>query len=246
MVLNEHAIETHELTRKFGKFTAVDSVSFTVERGEVFGFLGANGAGKSTTIRMLTGILLPTSGSATVAGYQVVNDQDKVRRNIGYMSQRFSLYNDMTVEENLSFYAGVYGMSSSEIQIIRAELYGSLGLGDIRHRLAGSLPVGWKQRTSLACAIQHDPDILFLDEPTGGVDPANRRAFWNLIYDLSDKGVTIFVTTHYMDEAEYCGRISIMHNGRILAMGSPAELKETTGLSTIEDIFVSYIRESNA
>ena len=240
---NEYAIETHKLTKKFGDFTAVDSVSFTVRRGEVFGFLGANGAGKSTTIRMLTGILLPSSGSASVAGYHIVTQQEKVRSTIGYMSQHFSLYNDMTVEENLTFYGGVYGMSSMELQKKQESLYSKLGLGDIRHRLAGSLPLGWKQRTSLACAIQHNPDILFLDEPTGGVDPASRREFWNLIYDLSDSGVTVFVTTHYMDEAEYCERISIMHEGRILVIGSPTELKESSGMNTIEDVFVAYIKK---
>ena len=241
-MINDYTIETHELTKKFGSFTAVDSVSFSVRRGEVFGFLGANGAGKSTTIRMLNGILLPSSGSAEVAGYNIVTQQEDVRKKIGYMSQRFSLYNDLTVEENLTFYGGVYGMSSVELRREQETLYEKLGLGDIRDRQAGSLPLGWKQRTSLACAIQHNPDILFLDEPTGGVDPASRRSFWNIIYDLSDNGVTIFVTTHYMDEAEYCGRISIMHTGRILVMGSPTELKESSGMGTIEDIFVSYIK----
>jgi len=242
----ENAIETHELTRKFGGFTAVDRVTFTVRRGEVFGFLGANGAGKSTTIRMLTGILLPSAGYATVAGHDILREREEVRRTIGYMSQRFSLYNDLTVEENLWFYGGVYGMSDSELRDERKNLYEKLGLGGIRHRLVRSLPLGWKQRTSLACAIQHKPLILFLDEPTGGVDPASRRAFWNLIYGLSDEGVTIFVTTHYMDEVEYCGRISIMHDGRILAIGSPSELKERTGLSTIEEIFINYIHTSHA
>jgi len=241
-MINDYAIETHELTKKFGGFTAVDSVSFSVRRGEVFGFLGANGAGKSTTIRMLNGILLPSSGSAEVAGYNIVTQQEDVRKKIGYMSQRFSLYNDLTVEENLTFYGGVYGMSSVELRREQETLYEKLGLGDIRDRQAGSLPLGWKQRTSLACAIQHNPDILFLDEPTGGVDPASRRSFWNIIYDLSDNGVTIFVTTHYMDEAEYCGRISIMHTGKILVVGSPTELKESNGMDTIEDIFVSYIK----
>ena len=242
----ENTIETHELTRKFGGFTAVNRVTFTVGRGEVFGFLGANGAGKSTTIRMLTGILLPSAGSATVAGHDILREREKVRRTIGYMSQLFSLYNDLTVEENLRFYGGVYGMSDRDLREERKKLYDKLELGEIRHRLVGSLPLGWKQRTSLACAIQHKPRILFLDEPTGGVDPASRREFWNLIYGLSDAGVTIFVTTHYMDEAEYCGRISIMHDGRILAMGSPSELKQRTGLSTIEEIFVNYIHTSHA
>lgn len=238
---NEHAIEVRELSRKFGDFVAVDRVSFEVKRGEVFGFLGANGAGKSTTIRMLTGILLPTSGAGTVAGFDIVRQQEKVRRNIGYMSQRFSLYEDMTVEENLSFYGGVYGMEPKAAKTARERLYERLGLGDIRNRLTASLPLGWKQRTSLACAIQHEPGVIFLDEPTGGVDPISRRAFWDLIYDLSEQGVTVFVTTHYMDEAEYCGRISIMHAGHILALGSPTELKREFALPTMEDIFVHLV-----
>jgi len=238
------AIETRNLTKTFGGFTAVDAVSFTVDRGEVFGFLGANGAGKSTTIRMLTGILRPTSGEGTVAGFDIFSQQERIRRRIGYMSQRFSLYEDMTVSENLAFYGGVYGLGRDDIRRARERLYDELSLGDIGNRLTGSLPIGWKQRTSLACAIQHDPEILFLDEPTGGVDPANRRSFWNIIYDLSESGVTVFVTTHYMDEAEYCGRISIMHAGTILAMGSPHELKKHAGLGTVEEVFVSLIEDA--
>ncbi len=238
---DEQAIEVRELSRKFGDFVAVDRVSFAVERGEVFGFLGANGAGKSTTIRILTGILLPSSGSGTVAGYDIIRQQEMVRRNIGYMSQRFSLYEDMTVEENLSFYGGVYGMDPKAAKSARERLYERLGLGDIRGRLTASLPLGWKQRTSLACAIQHGPRVIFLDEPTGGVDPISRRAFWDLIYDLSEQGITVFVTTHYMDEAEYCGRISIMHAGRILALGSPTELKREYGMQTVEDVFIHLV-----
>jgi len=243
--MRKETIETYDLTRKFGNFTAVDGVTFSVRRGEVFGFLGPNGAGKSTTIRMLNGILLPTSGSAFVAGYHIVTEQEKIRRTIGYMSQRFSLYNDMTVEENLSFYGGIYGMTSQELKEEQDILYKRLRLGNIRHRLVGALPLGWKQRTSLACAIQHKPEILFLDEPTAGVDPSNRQAFWELIYDLSENGVTIFVTTHYMDEAEYCGRISIMHAGRIIATGNSTELKESSGMDTIENVFVSYIKRES-
>ncbi len=244
----ETAIEAKDLTRKFGDFTAVDNVSFSVEKGEVFGFLGANGAGKSTTIRMLTGILLPTSGGAAVAGYDITRQQEQVRGHIGYMSQHFSLYEDLTVEENLVFYGGLYGMSRTAMKEAREKLYGVLGLGDLRNRLTGSLPLGWKQRAALACAIQHGPEIIFLDEPTGGVDPVSRRSFWNEIYDLADQGVTVFVTTHYMDEAEYCGRISIMNDGKILTIGSPTELKtsfdklRTNGkLPSIEDVFVSLI-----
>lgn len=237
----DHAIDVRDLSRWFGSFPAVDHVSFSVDRGEVFGFLGANGAGKSTTIRMLTGILLPSGGGGTVAGYDIIREQGSIRRNIGYMSQKFSLYEDLTVEENLAFYAGVYGMSKKDAKMARDSLYNRLGLGGIRNRLTATLPLGWKQRTSLACAIQHGPSILFLDEPTGGVDPINRRAFWDLIYDLSEEGVTVFVTTHYMDEAEYCGRISIMHAGVILAMGSPSELKHEYELPTIEDVFVRLV-----
>lgn len=235
---HNYAIETQGITKKFGDFSAVEDVTFTVSRGEVFGFLGANGAGKTTTIRMLTGILLPSGGAGFVAGFNVMTEQELVRKNIGYMSQNFSLYHDLTVQENLKFFAAMYGMSKNDMLSSREKLYDKLGLGDIRNRLTGSLPLGWKQKAALACAIQHQPDILFLDEPTGGVDPASRRAFWDTIYDLSDQGVTIFVTTHYMDEAEYCGRISIMYAGRILTIGSPGELKEQYEKETIEDVFI--------
>ena len=237
----ETVIEARDLTKKFGDFTAVDRVTFSVYRGEVFGFLGANGAGKSTTIRMLTGILLPSGGQATVAGFDIARQQENVRLHIGYMSQHFSLYEDLTVEENLTFFGGLYNVSRPAMREARENLYRSLGLGDLRNRLTGSLPLGWKQRAALACAIQHNPEIIFLDEPTGGVDPVSRRSFWNLIYDLADRGVTIFVTTHYMDEAEYCGRISIMNDGRILTIGSPTELKTSYSLPTIEDVFVYLI-----
>ncbi|MBN1294102.1 MAG: ABC transporter ATP-binding protein [Candidatus Latescibacteria bacterium] len=241
---NGNVIEAQNLTRKFGNFTAVDSVTFSVGKGEVFGFLGANGAGKSTTIRMLTGILTPTGGKGSVAGFDIIREQEKIRRNIGYMSQKFSLYEDLTVEENLAFYGGIYGMSSKEMSSARKRLYERLNMGDIRRRLAGSIPLGWKQRTSLACAIQHNPRILFLDEPTGGVDPLSRRAFWDIIYDLSESGITVFVTTHYMDEAEYCGRISIMHAGKIITIGNPTVLKKEYRKKTIEDVFIYLV--SNA
>ncbi|MFC1607125.1 ABC transporter ATP-binding protein [Candidatus Latescibacterota bacterium] len=242
---NDQAIETHDLSRKFGRFTAVDRVNISVARGEVFGFLGANGAGKSTTIRMLIGLLTPTGGTARVAGYDVSTEKEKIRRNIGYMSQKFSLYEDLTVEENLAFYGGVYGMNRQEQRSAREYLYQRLGMGDMRDRLVSSIPLGWKQRTSLACATQHNPRVIFLDEPTGGVDPVSRRQFWDIIYDLSEQGVTVFVTTHYMDEAEYCGRISIMHAGRIMTIGSPTELKTTYNLDTIEDVFVTLVRETD-
>lgn len=238
---NKFAIESKNLRKTFGDFIAVDNVSFTVDYGEVFGFLGANGAGKSTTIRMLTGILEPSGGSASVAGFDIKKDPEKVRRNIGYMSQNFSLYKDLTVEENLVFYGGLYGMSKKEMTEAREKLYDKLGLGDIRNRITGSLPLGWKQKAAIAGAIQHSPRIIFLDEPTGGVDPVSRRDFWDIIYELSDSGITVFVTTHYMDEAEYCGRISIMYAGSILTMGSPTELKQKYNMNTIEDVFVSLV-----
>ena len=242
---SDYAIEVQGLTKNFGEFTAVRNVTFNVERGEVFGFLGANGAGKTTTIRMLTGILTPSGGKALVAGYDIATDQEVVRKNIGYMSQNFSLYEDLTVVENLIFYGGLYGMSRNEMAEEREVLYSRLNLGDIRNRLTGALPLGWKQRVSLACAIQHKPKILFLDEPTGGVDPVSRRAFWDNIYELSEQGVTVFVTTHYMDEAEYCGSISIMYDGRILVIGSPTELKNNYGKDTIEDVFVSVVGDND-
>ena len=238
------AISAENLSRKFGDFTAVNDISFAVERGEVFGFLGANGAGKSTTIRMLIGLLAPSGGIGMVGGYDISKEPEKVRRSIGYMSQKFSLYEDMTVEENLIFYGGVYGMSSKEMGEARERLYTRLEIGDFRGRLVGSIPLGWKQRTSLACAVQHNPGILFLDEPTGGVDPVRRRDFWDIIYDLSEKGVTVFVTTHYMDEAEYCGRVSIMHSGTILTIGSPSELKNLYGMESLEDVFVTLVRKA--
>jgi len=243
---SEYSIEVHDLTKYFGDFTAVKDVTFAVEQGEVFGFLGPNGAGKSTTIRMLTGILTPSEGKAFVAGYDVATDQEIVRKNIGYMSQNFSLYEDLTVEENLIFYGGLYGMSRDEMSKRRETLYSRLYLGEFCNRLTGDLPLGWKQRASLACAIQHKPKILFLDEPTGGVDPISRRAFWDNIYDLSEQGMTVFVTTHYMDEAEYCNRISIMYAGRILIVGSPTELKNKYGLDTVEEVFISLVRDSDA
>jgi len=243
---NDYAIETAGLTKRFGDFTAVDRVSFTVGRGEVFGFLGANGAGKSTTIRMLTGILMPTDGAAFISGIDITRHPESARRLIGYMSQNFSLYEKLTVEENMIFYGGLYGMNPNAMKEARAALYEKLDLGGIRNRLTGSLPLGWKQRTALACAIQHNPEVLFLDEPTGGVDPISRRAFWNIIYDLSERNVTVLVTTHYMDEAEYCGRISIMYAGRILIAGSPSELKKRYGKKTVEDVFVSLIGNNHA
>lgn len=222
------SIDVRELTRRFGAFTAVDAVSFSVRRGAIFGFLGANGAGKSTTIRMLCGILEPTSGAASVAGRDVGREPERVKSAIGYMSQKFSLYEDLTVEENLAFFGGVYGLSR---RTVRERLPGMIDLAGLRGRgraLARELAGGWRQRLALGCALLHRPEIVFLDEPTGGVDPVSRRSFWELINRLSDEGVTVFVTTHYLDEAEYCHDIRLIHAGRIVGAGSPLELKETS------------------
>ncbi len=219
----ETIIQTQALTKRFGDFTAVDGVTFEVHAGEVLGYLGPNGSGKTTTIRMLLGLLLPTEGSARVLGYDVVKDSEAIRERVGYMSQKFALYDELTAWENLEFYAGVYGVRD------RAHIEGTLarlGLGDLQNEWAGDLPVGWRQRLALATAIVHRPQLLFLDEPTSGVDPTARRDFWDLIYEFVEEGVTAFVTTHYMDEAEYCGRVGIMSAGHLLAMGTPSELKE--------------------
>ncbi|MGA9116204.1 MAG: ABC transporter ATP-binding protein [Bacteroidota bacterium] len=219
------AIRVRDLTRKFGDFTAVDAVSFSVGAGEIFGFLGANGAGKSTTIRMLCGLLQPTSGTARVGGYDINSQTEAVKRTIGYMSQRFSLYDDLTVEENIRFFGGVYGLSSSRIRERMEWVLGMAGLEGREKSLAGILAGGWKQRLALGCAVLHAPPILFLDEPTGGVDPIARRAFWDLIQELAGQGVSVLVTTHFLDEAEYCNRIILINAGRIIAGGSPSELK---------------------
>jgi len=216
-------IQTQALTKRFGDFTAVDGVTFEVCAGEVLGYLGPNGSGKTTTIRMLLGLLLPTEGSAQVLGYDIVRDSEAIRERVGYMSQKFALYDELTVWENLEFYAGVYGVREREH--IEGTL-GRLGLGELKGEWAGDLPVGWRQRLALATAIVHRPQLLFLDEPTSGVDPTARRDFWDLIYEFVSEGVTAFVTTHYMDEAEYCGRVGIMSAGRLLAMGTPSKLKE--------------------
>ncbi|MDZ7331372.1 MAG: ABC transporter ATP-binding protein [candidate division KSB1 bacterium] len=238
----EISVTVEQLTRTFGSFVAVDHISFQVYRGEIFGFLGANGAGKTTTIRMLCGLLLPTSGSAVVAGYDIYRQADQIKQNIGYMSQKFSLYEDLTVAENLEFYAGIYGLGRSQQKAAQSQLIASIGLGEHLHKLTRDIPLGWKQRLALSCAVMHRPQILFLDEPTGGVDPISRRSFWSLIYDLASEGITIFVTTHYMDEAEYCNRLSIMHDGKIIAIGSPEQLKERYHQATIEDVFINLVR----
>jgi ABC-2 type transport system ATP-binding protein len=219
------AVETEDLVKTFGSFTAVDHVSLKVKTGEIFGFLGPNGAGKSTTIRMLCGILMPTAGKGRVGGFDIFKEAEKIKQNIGYMSQKFSLYEDLTVEENIDFYSGIYGIPR-EIKKRRKEWALQMaGLTGRRESLTSTLAGGWKQRLALGCAILHEPAILFLDEPTSGVDPLSRRRFWDLIYELAGKGVTIFVTTHYMDEAEYCGRLALIYRGRVIALGTPAELK---------------------
>jgi drug efflux transport system ATP-binding protein len=223
------AVMLENLVKRFGNFVAVDQVSLQVPRGEIFGFLGPNGAGKSTTIRILCGLLAPTSGRATVGGYDVATQPEEIRRNIGYMSQKFSLYDDLSVEENIEFFGGVYGVKPAKLAARRDYVLAMAGLEDRRTSMTRLLSGGWKQRLALGCAILHEPPILFLDEPTSGVDPIARRNFWDLIYQLSAAGHTIFVTTHYMDEAEYCHRIALMYGGRVIALGSPAELKQSLG-----------------
>jgi drug efflux transport system ATP-binding protein len=220
-----NSIEVFDLTKKFGKFTSVDDISFEVKEGEVFGFLGSNGAGKSTTIKMLCGILEPTSGDAKVGGYSITNEPDSVKRNIGYMSQKFSLYSDLTVDENINFFGGVYGLEGSVLDERKEWVLRIAGLENREKTLTSSLSVGYKQRLALGCAVIHEPKIVFLDEPTGGVDPISRRKFWDLITELSDKGTTVFVTTHYLDEAEFCNRIILINAGKLIAAGSPKELK---------------------
>jgi ABC-2 type transport system ATP-binding protein len=239
----QYSVKVEEISRRFGDFVAVDRVSFAVHDGEIFGFLGANGAGKTTTIRMLCGLLLPTSGKAWVEGLDIYTETDKIKESIGYMSQKFSLYDDLTVRENLEFYGGIYGLSREQLKQTIASAIADTDLGRHLDQLTRDIPAGWKQRLALTCAILHHPKILFLDEPTGGVDPISRREFWGLIYELAEKGTTVFVTTHYMDEAEYCNRLSIMHNGRIIAIGSPRELKERYHKESIEEVFVSLVRE---
>jgi len=238
------AIEVRDLSRRFGSFTAVDAISVDVEAGEVFGFLGANGAGKTTAIRMLIGLLEPSAGSARVAGYDVITQSDEVRKRIGYMSQRFSLYDDLTVRENITLYGGIYGLADAEIRARGDALLGGLDLMHVAGKLVGTLPLGWKQKLSFSVAMLHQPDVVFLDEPTGGVDPVTRRQFWEMIYAAAARGTTVFVTTHYMDEAEYCDRLSIMVDGRIAAMGTPKALKVEFGVTSIDEVFVRLARPS--
>lgn len=236
------SISAHELTRRFGDFTAVDGITFDVAEGEVFGFLGANGAGKTTAIRMLTGLLAPTSGDATVAGYDVYSETEQIKRSIGYMSQKFSLYDDLTVRENVRLYGGIYGLSDHDIRERTNTLLDRLGLEQHAGERVHGLPLGWKQKLAFSVAMIHSPRIIFLDEPTGGVDPITRRQFWEMIYEAGAQGTTVFVTTHYMDEAEYCDRVSIMVAGRIAAMGTPQQLKNEVGAATIDEVFVRLAR----
>ncbi len=236
------AIEAHDLTRRFGTFTAVDRISFTVRTGEVFGVLGANGAGKTTAIRMLTGLLIPTAGEARVAGHDVYTESEAIKRSIGYMSQRFSLYEDLTIEENVRLFGGIYGVAGPELRRRTERLLHRLGLEHAARRRVGAIPLGWKQRLAFSVAMLHEPRIVFLDEPTAGVDPITRRQFWEMIYEAAAGGTTVTVTTHYMDEAEYCDRVSIMAAGRIRAMGTPGEVKRALGAGSMEEAFVRIAR----
>ncbi len=239
------AVEVENLVKRFGDFVAVDNVSFTVRRGEVFGFLGPNGAGKSTTIRILCGLLRPTSGVGHVSGFDISTEPETIRRNIGYMSQKFSLYDDLTVEENIDFFSGIYGVADERRDERKAYALRMADLEDRRSTMTRLLAGGYKQRLALACAILHEPPVLFLDEPTSGVDPIARRKFWELIHQLSSAGQTVFVTTHYMDEAEYCHRLALMYQGRIAALGAPAELKQQMGLGSMEEVFVEVIERED-
>ncbi len=235
-------IKSYDLTKKFGPFTAVDHITFEVSRGEIFGFLGANGAGKTTAIKMFCGLLFPTSGEGSVAGLDIFTEREKIKQRIGYMSQKFSLYEDLTVSENINFYGGIYGLQRKVLREKRKELTEKLNLGDFQNKLIADLPLGWKQKLAFSVAIIHSPDIVFLDEPTGGVDPVTRRQFWDLIYEAAHEGVTIFVTTHYMDEAEYCDRISMMVDGRIEALGKPSDLKKDFKAKSMNDVFLKLAR----
>ena len=237
-------IKIQELTKQFGSFTAVDHISFDVKKGEIIGFLGANGAGKTTAMRMLCGLSKPTSGNGTVAGFDINLQSEQIKQNIGYMSQKFSLYEDLKVWENIRLFAGIYGVKENIIAPKTEELLNQLGFVNEKNTLVKHLPLGWKQKLAFSVSIFHEPKIVFLDEPTGGVDPATRRQFWELIYQAADRGITIFVTTHYMDEAEYCNRVSIMVDGKIEALDSPTQLKQQFNAKSMEDVFFRLARKA--
>ena len=242
--MSKKVIEVSNLTKKFGSFTAVDHISFDVNEGEIFGFLGANGAGKTTAMQMLCGISMPTAGKGTVAGYDIIKENELIKRNIGYMSQKFSLYEDLKVWENIRLFGGIYGLSEKKIAEKTNLLLKQLNFEQERNTLVKYLPLGWKQKLAFSVAIFHEPEIVFLDEPTGGVDPAMRRQFWEMIYDAADRGITVFVTTHYMDEAEYCNRVSIMVDGRIDALDSPAALRKQFSADSMDEVFRQLARKA--
>lgn len=242
--MSEIVISVRDLTKKFGRFTAVDNISFDVKKGEIFGFLGANGAGKTTAMRMLCGLSFPTSGTGSVAGFDVMTEAEEIKSHIGYMSQRFSLYNDLTIWENMMLFAGIYGMSKKESEDRALWLLDRLQFMSEKDTVVGSLPLGWKQKLSFVIATIHKPEVIFLDEPTGGVDPITRRQFWELIYEEAASGTTIFVTTHYMDEAEYCSRVSIMVDGKIEALDTPQELKKQFGAASMDEVFRTLARSA--
>jgi len=238
----KNVIQVKNLTKKFGDFTAVDNITFEVKQGEIFGFLGANGAGKTTAMKMLIGISKPTSGEANVVDFDVYTNPEDIKKNIGYMSQKFALYDDLTIKENITFFGGIYGLSKSIIKQKSEALINELNLQEVANELVGSLPLGWKQKMAFSVALLHNPKIIFLDEPTGGVDPITRRQFWEMIYKTAHNGTTVFVTTHYMDEAEYCDRVSIMVNGKIEALDTPKKLKELFNVKNMNDVFLKLAR----
>lgn len=240
----EQIIVVKDLVKKFGNFTANDHLNFTVKKGEIFGFLGANGAGKTTAIKILCGLSYPTGGEVSIGEFNVYKDREKIKKSIGYMSQKFSLYNDLTIRENINFYAGIYGMKRDKIKRKTTDVLHTLGLENLSNKVVSHLPLGWKQKLAFSIAIFHDPQIVFLDEPTSGVDPKTRRQFWDLIYQAAENGITVFITTHYMDEAEYCDRISIMVDGRIDAMGTPGELKKKFSVDSINEVFIQLARST--
>lgn len=246
MDANEKTVVIKNLVKRFGNFTAVDRISFEVSKGEIFGFLGANGAGKTTAIRIICGLSAPTSGEGTVAGFSIRNQQEEIKKHIGYMSQKFSLYSDLKVWENIELFGGIYGLNDKQIKEKTDKMLKALSMEEARNMFVRDMPLGWKQKLAFSIAMVHDPQIVFLDEPTGGVDPVTRRNFWEMIYEAASRGVTVFVTTHYMDEAEYCDRVSIMVDGRIEAIGSPSLLKEQFGAKDMDEVFTKIAGRSGA